>query len=110
MTGQGFYIPVAELGDTHLANIVALLRRRAAKQATAQVAETLSFYLTCPGPRGEMAQVAFEQELDYWIDGRTYEHAGDPVVRMQQNILEDMPIWPHLTQEMDRRNKGDQDD
>lgn len=89
VTREGQYIPIHELDDEHLVNIVRLLHRR----ATNYVIKTRRFYLSCAEPRGEMAQVAFDQEFEYWCGD------GDP----EWDFLNRQPVWPHLAKEMARR-------
>lgn len=64
MQKGGDLIHVTEMDTSHLLNAMAFLERK----AKAKHSETVGFYASCPGPRGEMAQVAFEQEYVYWMD------------------------------------------
>lgn len=73
-TAEGQQIPFEELEDRHLLNIIKLLRRRA----------DLAFmhYLThTRGPSGDMASMAFEEEMGRLTDATDHELA--------------QWLWPH---------------
>lgn len=56
-TRDGRLIPLRELDDKHLNNIIAMLDRE-------YKVSKLAFYMYGPLPNGEMAQMALEQEMD----------------------------------------------
>jgi hypothetical protein len=56
VTKDGTEIPIPELEDYHLMNIIRLLER--------QHAYTIAAYVYGPEPRGDMAKDAFEREFD----------------------------------------------
>lgn len=57
-TKDGREIEVIEMDINHLKNTIELLKRA----AYTKHAKTLSFYLTCPNPNGDIAMLAFEKE------------------------------------------------
>ena len=59
-------IAVEDMSDDHIKNALALL-----KHIGYVSPRTVSFYASTPGPRGEMAQCAFEAECDYVLDAPT---------------------------------------
>lgn len=63
-TRAGRLIPICDLEDGHLLNILCMIRRAAVNLSAARTVRAL---LT-PGPQGEMAQMAFEQEVGEQID------------------------------------------
>ena len=56
---DGTEMLVADMDDNHLANSIRMMRRNGYIAA-----ETHRFYMTCTGPSGDMAQMAFERECD----------------------------------------------
>lgn len=55
-TRDGRVLPIADMGDDHLANTIRMLRRKGFIGRS-----TLEAYMTS-GPSGDMASMAFEQE------------------------------------------------
>lgn len=92
ITADGRRIHVSKIDNRHLVNIAGYLF----KSAQAEAARLMRFYLHTPGPQGEMAQVAFEQEMDFWCYDAGY---GDPVTY----LLESHPFHPHLERELKKR-------
>jgi len=65
VTKDGQRLRIREIEDSHLVNILRLLRRNCEKRR--KLAETQMF---CgPGPRGDAACDAFDAELDQIMDG-----------------------------------------
>ena len=60
---DGIKIKIKDMSIFHLKNSIAMMKRNGYVST-----DTLNFYLTCEGPNGDMAQMAFEQELDHIID------------------------------------------
>lgn len=58
---EGKRIKIKELENSHLMNIIKLIERNYIK--------AIGFYLIGPGPRGEMAQDAFDREFDILDEG-----------------------------------------
>lgn len=89
-TKDGEVMPISEMTDSHLANTIALFERSAEKQARAEELVMLSL----PGPRGDMAEMAFDRDL----------------AMMEENgaelVLERYPIYRHLCKEQERRANG----
>lgn len=56
-TREGKRIRIIDMKTSHIKNALAMLHRDGCVSPS-----TVQFYLTCEGPNGEMAQVAFEQE------------------------------------------------
>ena len=91
-TADGKRIHKSKIDDRHLINIASYLL----KAAEAEAAKLTRFYLTTPGPRGEMAQDAFDRELDYWC----FNGEGpDPV----HYLLESHPFYSHVEGELKKR-------
>lgn len=67
-TKDGREIEISEMADSHLLNTYKMLRRKGFISP-----KTFRFYLTCAGPNGEMAQDAFDQELDRVLDSPVSE-------------------------------------
>lgn len=82
-------VHVSDMTDSHLLNVARMLRKKAADKA----ARISSWYVSYPEPRGEMAQVAFEHEAEYWLD------SGNPVY----DILKQQPIWEFIEAEINKR-------
>ena len=57
-TKEGEKLKVSEMETSHLINAYCMCRRKGFVSP-----DTLSFYLTTSGPNGDMAQMAFEEEL-----------------------------------------------
>ena len=96
VTKEWVRIPVKDLKDGHLRNIIRLLAKAAEREAS----ETLAWYVSCPLPRGDGAMMAFEQELSYWMGEYDYEEPAEGILRR-------MAIWPHLEAEIKRRGWND---
>lgn len=70
-TAAGEEIPVADMGERHIRNALAMMRRNGYIGQ-----EDLNYYLYSPGPNGEAAQMAFDAEFavamespaNPWID------------------------------------------
>jgi hypothetical protein len=60
---NGDKIKVKKMKTSHIINCVKLLKRNGFESYS-----IFSFYMSCKGPSGDMAQLAFEKELNYWID------------------------------------------
>lgn len=58
-TKDGKKIAIKDMETSHIQNALNLLKRKGFISR-----KTLRFYLSTPGPNGDMAQWAFEQELD----------------------------------------------
>lgn len=88
-TREGVLIHVSKMENSHLLNIARFLLRKAQAYISAKV----TFYITCDGPRGEMAEVAFESESNYWfdLDAGTY-------------LATHNPFWGPLVDEIIKRN------
>ena len=63
-TKDGTQIKVCDMTDQHLFNTIRMLKRNARYKVTS----TLEFYCCTSGPRGDMAQLAFESELSQWME------------------------------------------
>ena len=88
-TRDGQRIRVRDMDDSHLVNTVRYLRRRFEKLAEF---EALRMMLG-PRPRGDIAQMAFDQEIDHLLDPWTVDQ-----------LLEDRVVtWPALLAELERR-------
>ena len=59
-TKDGRKLRICDMDDGHLVNAMRMLR----KYAKLLRLKTVHFYVRCVGPTGEMAQVAFDEELD----------------------------------------------
>ena len=90
VTANHSVIPVEDLSDRHLMNIYRFMYRHAERKHS----ETISFYASTPGPRGEMAQVAFDQECDWVFD-------SDPMDYMMRH-----PFASYLLNEIEKRGLG----
>lgn len=58
-TKDGRKLNVNDMSTQHIKNSLAMLKRKGHVSA-----KTLLFYLNCPEPGGDGAQMAFEEELD----------------------------------------------
>lgn len=92
-TKDGEVIPISELGDNHLYNILNMLRRK----AVAKLVEVQGTFLTMPEPQGEIASMDFDRAFDEvnemtWLD-----------------VAEDHPKWFFLVAEARRRGIVDED-
>ena len=68
-TKNGKEIPIKEMTTRHIKNCLKLLHKNGFVSA-----KTQKFYLSCSEPSGEMAQDAFQRELDYWISHEGNEY------------------------------------
>ena len=57
-TKEGKEIEIKDMETSHIKNCLNMLERKGFVSMT-----TLDLYLSCSDPNGEMAQIAFEQEL-----------------------------------------------
>lgn len=98
-------ILVRDLGDRHLTNILKWLKRYADRKVSA----TVSFYLHCPEPQGDMAQLSFDSEFDYWACDQRGE---DGVHELEKifNFCADHPAWETLATEAEKRMVETADD
>jgi len=62
--------------------------------------KTLAFYLDCPPPNGEMAQLCFDNEVDYWI-----ENVDDLSDYNQSYINRKLPVLKALENELKAREE-----
>ena len=62
-TENGREIPIKDLADPHLINILRMLKRNGVIASS-----TLEFYLTCEPPTADGASMAFDQEFDAVLD------------------------------------------
>ncbi len=78
-------IRICDMEDSHLLNTIKFLERFAETERKLN----MDFYITCPQPNGEMAQMAFDNELSLAIE----------------SIWEDFtpPIYDNLIKEKERR-------
>jgi len=83
-TKDGTMIPVKEMTDGHLLNAMKMLKRVAKRR----VARNVSFCLGCPPPTGDMAQMAFDQEFDYWTEASWEDAVPDIFNDMFDEALE----------------------
>jgi hypothetical protein len=60
-TRDGTTVRITDMPDTHLMNTIRLIERGHAR--------AIGFYLLSPGPQGEMAKDAFDQEFDDLDEG-----------------------------------------
>jgi len=82
-------IPVSQMENRHLLNVLRLLERVALEQAKREARPTICY----PEPQGEMAQVAYWHEVDWEEEyGIDYEHYAICLLLRQ-------PIFPHLVRE-----------
>lgn len=58
-TKEGKKIEVRDMDDSHLVNAYRMLKRQGCIDPS-----VLKFYLRCPPPNGDMAEMTFEQECD----------------------------------------------
>jgi len=65
-TQDGRQIPVEKMSDDHVRNSYQMMKRNGFVSM-----KTLMFYLIGPQPRGEMAQMAVEHEMDRMFDKPT---------------------------------------
>ena len=56
---DGTKIKIKDMSTNHIRNSINMMKKNGYVSS-----DTLNFYLTCEGPNGEMAQMAFEQEQD----------------------------------------------
>src|SRR5512146_3135877 len=84
MTAAGTAIPFTQLEARHVHNILRSMRQKYINQAH-QIAQ---FYASTPGPNGEYAQIAFEQEEDYW-----FEHGNTDA---WEELIKQDPAYPPL--------------
>lgn len=63
-TADGRRVRICDMDDQHLINTMNMLRRVGAKACAKQQL----FFLTCRGPEGDGAQMAFEGEMDRAFD------------------------------------------
>lgn len=85
------HILITDLKDSHLANILRYLYRRAPEIQEHLIWEAYSF----PEPRGDMAQLAYEQGLRDLED-----EERDP----ERTLTEAIPQFRHLMEEAKKRN------
>jgi len=64
-TKDGEKLEISQMSTSHIENTLAMLKRNGFCSA-----KMFHFYMTCGEPNGEMAQVVFDKELDYWL-GKT---------------------------------------
>lgn len=81
-------IPIRELDDDHLSNIISFLRRQAAKVIEQKAADIL---VSASSLQGEMAIDSMDRELTAVMN------------TSPQEVLESMPIYDALCDEADRR-------
>ena len=98
ITRDGRGIPIPELGDRHLLNIIRLLRR-ASLSYTNHMAHR---YIVMGYPQGEMAQDAWEKEFNYWSGG--YDN-----VSPEDDVFMALPWTDALLKEMVRRGLVEED-
>lgn len=79
-TKDGKVIHISDLTDSHLLNIIAMLRRQAPAR---RLAEELAI-VSGPRPNGEMAQDAFDEEVRILSD------------RSDEEYLESVPVFHNL--------------
>ena len=66
-TSDGEEIPLSVMTTDHIKNCISYLKNKGFISPS-----TLSFYLTCEGPSGDMAQFVFEQECDAIFDASVH--------------------------------------
>lgn len=69
-TKDGKKLRISDMESSHIANCINMLKRNNYTKIKHRILrkrwKTLLFYLTCTPPTAEMAEMAFEQEFDYW--------------------------------------------
>lgn len=96
VTREGRTLRVQDMTDDHLCRVTHQLIASARRERDRMA----SWYMTCPEPRGDMAEWFFEQEQLYWFDG------GDDYSDAIDDLLwdsGDYPFWPHAAREILRR-------
>jgi len=56
---DGTKIKIKDMSTSHIRNSIAMMKRNGWVST-----DTLNFYMSCDGPQGDMAQLAFDQECD----------------------------------------------
>lgn len=93
-TIDGKRIPIPELSDSHLLNIIRMLRRQAPHVKEVALEEGYNFLSTL---RGEMATYYAEQDI------QSVEDSTD-----EEFLSEYHPLWDDLVAEANRRGLNDQ--
>ena len=73
VTGDGLPLPLKDLSDKHLANIIARIERIAASE----IQRNQKFYSECIPPWGDGAEYQFDLEVEYWQDLTKEELASE---------------------------------
>ena len=94
-------IPITELENSHLRNILQLLVRA----AMASLRQRQILYIFGPRPHGEHAMDAFNQEFDYWC---CYEDDYGRTPPLEAILKEKIPQWDALVAESHKRGSYDQ--
>ena len=82
ITREGKEILVCDMGTSHLKNTMGMLERLADKRRK----ENFDFYMDCPEPAGEQANVDFEQQLEAIIE----EDTGDYLPEIYWIMVEEL--------------------
>ena len=90
VTKDGRAIPIVQMEDTHLANTIAFLRRRAWGMKEMCIAQGLRAACAMPG---EMATMAIESDIQH------LEEMED-----EEFLEETVPQWENLLKEASKRN------
>jgi hypothetical protein len=78
---SGRQVRICDMSDQHLINSMSLLMR----YASAALESHRKFYATCPPPQGEMAELLFDQECDYWDEAIITDCIPDIFWKMKED-------------------------
>jgi hypothetical protein len=95
---DGRVIPIAELDDVHLGNVIRMLDRQG--HCFDAELRRLRAYLVGPLPSGDGAQIAFEQECD--AAGDFFDQHDIHIVELLR-LVHRLPRYAALCEERDRR-------
>lgn len=96
-TRDGRRLTAAEMTDEHLVNLMRYLQKPAFLEGI-RISIVLP-YLDDPGPTGEYAQLAYEQEIDHLIDVA----AGSDDYTIFRRYVRPTVLWRSLVSEADKR-------
>ena len=95
---DGTKIKIKDMSTSHIRNTINMLKRNGWVST-----DTLNFYLTCEGPNGEMAQMAFEQEQNAIFRAPCSDHLSALERELKKRDKEDKENrWPLLSKKLNQ--------
>jgi hypothetical protein len=70
-TSEGVVMKISDMSDGHLLNSINMIKR----YGQARLEQLRNFYISCPAPTADMAELLWEQEFDFWMEEADYTDA-----------------------------------